>query len=86
VLKIGRLQLHKYLFQLLFSLPVILLLTVSTPVNLGCLEALSGHSGVIKTDKYGVVGPTSTIQTNEVLADGHLATNRNNEKYKYNIE
>lgn len=68
-----RLQLCKYLFQLFFSQLVGLLQAVSCPVNRGCLEALWGHNWIIIADKYGIVGPASTIQTDEVFADRDLA-------------
>lgn len=52
------------------------------PVDLGCLKALCGHSGITEADKNGVVGPTSAIQTNKVLlVDGQLAINRKEQKY-----
>lgn len=76
------LQQHTYLFQLFFSLLVMLFQADSCPVDLGCLEALGGHSGITEAYKNGIVGPSSAIQTNNILlVRGQLAINRKVEKY-----
>lgn len=79
------LQQQTYFSQLLFSLPVTLLHGDSCPVGLGCLQALGGHSGLSEADKNGVVGPSSSIQTNKVpVVTEFMAVNRKEEEcYTY---
>lgn len=66
------LQNNTHLFQLLFCLEVMLLQTDSFPVDLGCLDALGGHGGISETNKDGVMGAASAIQTNKTLLVGAL--------------
>lgn len=56
----------------------------SCPVHPGCLEALSGHSGITEAYENGVVWPTGAIQTNKgFLDDGQLAINRKFTRNKF---
>lgn len=62
------------------GLLVALLHADSLPVEFRRLEALARDSWVIEAEKDGVVGPTSSIQTDEVALVQGLAVNRKEKK------
>lgn len=70
------LELLADLSQLLFCPLVIILLANPLPVDHGRFQTFHGDDGINKGDENGIVGPTGTIQANQVFTAGELlATN-----------